>query len=172
MFGSRYLYLLIAGFVVFEIAARVAARNLMEVGGTINLIGPLYFVNAVNPSRSIALGWSSVAWMLIALLIISVIACWFYLSLRMLPGGWKSSLGGAGLFISCFIVSIVLINLAESVIWSGVTDYFGLINIASGRARVLNAADVVLWVSCPLVYMLLLVSAYFVLKDRFWVGAS
>ena len=147
-------------FFLIESVARVLARHMIEPGATVHIAGGLYLANATNSKSVMAFGLSSLSWLLIAL---SISCC--FLLLFWVAGSFIPQLQGGkavpfGIVSGSLVVAVILINIFETLLIGGVTDYLAWINVEAGTARIVNLADVVLILSLFLVmasYLMVLV---------------
>ncbi|MBO9716850.1 MAG: signal peptidase II [Pseudoxanthomonas sp.] len=130
-------------FLVFELVVRWGIRTGLEPGETVPLAGRLYLTNATNINSIKGLGLSSVTWlfMALAICIFFVGAFQFLVRVPQLHGNRFASLG---CFASFLLVAVVVANLFEALWLGGVTDYLASVDLAAGRAHIINLGDIFL----------------------------
>lgn len=129
---------------VFEIVFRWLIRAVLEPGSTVHLFAGVYLANAKNMNSTMAFGLGSVAWLVITIVVILLFFVSGFVALQFMSLTKNDCFAKVGCACSFVVLSVAVTNLLEAVFLGGVTDYLAFVDLASGRATVINFGDVAL----------------------------
>lgn len=131
-------------FMVFELAVRWIIRALIEPGSTVHLFANLYLANVRNVNSEMALGMGSVAWLMIAIVVTLLFFVSGFVALQFMELTKNDVFAKIGCVSSFIVLSVAVANLLEAIFLGGVTDYLAFVDLAQGRAKVINIGDIAL----------------------------
>lgn len=138
-------------FIILEVGARWLAHTRIDEGSTIPIAGIFYLTNVTNQGSGLAFGWSSIAWLMLGLVVSTAICASFLAAWFLSPALKGNPFIKLGVGASAMTIAVALLNIGEVLLRKGVTDYLALIDVERGAAWIINAGDVVLYLSLGLV---------------------
>ena len=169
--ASKWIVAGVFSFLLLELGARFFVRIFLEAGSTVHILGKFYVANATNEKNLMAFGMSSISWLSVALVLTICFFAFFLILCVAAPAMRNDPWIRCGILFSLLLVSIVTINIVETLCIGGVTDYLAWIDLNVGEAKIINFADIVLVVALIGVGVAYFVIMWKLLKGVFLIVA-